>query len=66
MVGQGGSVGRRYFSPLCGGIYKEEGGYIAPWSVTEPDSKTNCFSWTKKETDWIAPEDLYRKEFNKW
>ena len=26
---------------LCGGLYKEDGGYIAPWLVIYPDATTN-------------------------
>ena len=32
-------------SPLCGGLYKNETD-IVPWSVTDPDAKMNCFTWS--------------------
>ena len=33
--------GDNIVSPLCGGLYKEEEGYLVPWSGTDPDAKTN-------------------------
>ena len=40
---------------LCGGLYKEDHGYIFTWSVTYPDTKMNCFNWYKEDNDWIIP-----------
>ena len=34
-------------SPLCGGLYKEEGYSLVPCSGTDPDSKMNFFTWSK-------------------
>ena len=31
-------------STLCGGLYKEEGGSLVPWSGIDPDAKMNCFT----------------------
>ena len=39
--------------PLCGGLYKEDNVYIAPWSGTDPYSKLDCFTWSKEDNDWI-------------
>ena len=38
-----GSVDNIY-SPLCGGLYKEEEDYLVPWLGTDPDAKMNCFT----------------------
>ena len=35
-----GSVGN-IVSPMCGGLYKEEGDYLVPWSGIDPDAKMN-------------------------
>ena len=32
--------------PLCGALYKEDHGSIIPWSGTDPDAKTNSFTWS--------------------
>ena len=53
-------------SPLCGGLYKEEEDSLVPWSGTDPDAKTNCFTWSKDNNDWIFPEDQYDEEFKNW
>ena len=39
---------------------------IVPWSVTDPDAKMNCFTWSKVNNDWIVPEDQYDEEFKNW
>ena len=31
---------------LCGVLYKEDHGYIIPWSGTDPDAKMNSFIWS--------------------
>ena len=36
--------GDNIYSPLCGGLYKEEGDSLVPWSGTDPDAKINCFT----------------------
>ena len=46
-------------SPLCGVLYKEEDNHLVPWSVTDPDSKMNCFTWSKQNNDCIVPDDQY-------
>ena len=33
--------GHNIYAPLYGGIYKEEGHSLAPWSVTDPDANMN-------------------------
>ena len=53
-------------SPMCGGLYKEEEDSLVPWSVTDPDAKMNCFTWSKENNDWIVPEDQYDDECKKW
>ena len=40
--------------PLCGGLYKDEDDYLIPWTRTYPYAKMNCFTWSKKENDWIV------------
>ena len=35
------------YSPLCGGLYKEEEDSLVPWSGTDPDAKINCSLGTK-------------------
>ena len=47
------------YSPLYGGLYKEEKYSLVPWSGTDPDAKMNCFTWSKVNNDWIVPEDQY-------
>ena len=53
--------GDNIYSPLCGGLYKEEGGSLVYWSGTDPDAKMNCFTWSKENDDWIVPEDQYNE-----
>ena len=43
--------------PQCGGLYKEDHGFIIPWSGTDPDAKMNSFTWSKNENDWIILGD---------
>ena len=43
--------------PMCGGLYKEDHGYIVTWSGTDPDTKLNFFTWSKEENDWIVLVD---------
>ena len=31
----------KLYGPLCGGLYKEDHGYIVPWSGTDPYTKLN-------------------------
>ena len=47
------------YSPLCGGLYKEEEYFLVPWSETDPDAKMNCFTWYKDNNDWIVPRYQY-------
>eukprot|EP00957_Ditylum_brightwellii_P211334 15366058-Ditylum_brightwellii.AAC.1 len=38
---------------ICGGIFKDKNQdkvLIIPWSGTDPDSKINCYSWSKDES----------------
>ena len=53
-------------SPLCSGLYKEEDNSLIPWSGSDPDSKMNCFTWSKEENDWIVPEDQYNEDLKNW
>ena len=46
--------GDNIYSPLCGGLYKEEDYYLVNWSVTYPDANMNCFTWSKYNNDWIV------------
>ena len=49
--------GDNIYSPLYGGLYKEEDDSLVPWSGTEPDAKMNCFTWFKEKNDWGFPGD---------
>ena len=51
--------GDNIYSPLCGGLYKEEEYYLVPWSGIDPDAKMNCFTWYKQNNDCIVPEDQH-------
>ena len=53
--------GDNIYSPLCGGLYKEEEDSLFPWSGIDPDAKMNCFTWSKMNSDWIVLEDQYDK-----
>ena len=33
--------------PLCGELYKEDHGYIVPWSGTDLNAKLDSFTWSK-------------------
>ena len=52
--------------PECGGLYKEDHGYIIPWSGTDPDAKTNYFTYSKDNNDWIVLGYHYNEECNNW
>ena len=45
--------GDNIYSPLCGGLYKEEEDYLFTWSGTDPDNKMNLLTWSKEDDDWI-------------
>ena len=47
--------------PQCGGLYKEDHGYIISWSGTNPDAKMNSFTWSKNDNDWIMLGDQYNE-----
>ena len=47
--------GDNIYSALCGGLYKEEEDSLVPWSGIDPDSKINCFTWSKENNDLIVP-----------
>ena len=32
--------------PQCGGLYKEDHGYIINWSGIDPDANINSFNWS--------------------
>ena len=44
----------------------EEDDYLVPWSVTDPDTKINFFTWSKDDNDWIVSGDHYNEEFKNW
>ena len=52
--------------PHCGGLYKEDNGYIIPWSGTDPDAKINSFTWSIEENYWIVLGGRYNEYFNNW
>ena len=52
--------------PPCGGLYKEDHGYIIPWSGTDPYAKINSFTWSIEENDWIFLGYQYNEDFNNW
>ena len=58
--------GDNIYSPLCGRSYQEEDDSLVPWSVTDPDAKMNCFTWSKENNDWIVPGDQYNEECKNW
>ena len=62
MEGSGDNI----YSPLCGGLYKEEDDSLVPWSGTDPDAKMNCFTLFKEINYWIVPGDQYNEEFKNW
>ena len=51
--------GDNIYSPLCGGLYKEEEDSLVPWSGTDTYAKLNCFTWSKENNDFIVPEGQY-------
>ena len=53
--------GDNIYSPLCGGLYKEDQDSLVPWSEIDPDDKMNFFTWSKDNNDWIVPEDQYNE-----
>ena len=48
-------------TPLCGGLYKEEDNFLVNWLGKDTDAKMNCFTWFKKDSDWIVPGDQYNE-----
>ena len=58
--------GDNIYSPLCGGLYKEEADSLVPSSGTDPDAKMNFFTWSKVNNDWIVPGDQYDEKFKNW
>ena len=52
--------------PLCGGLYKEDHGYIIPRSGTDPYAKMNSFTWSEEENDWIVLGYQNNEYFNNW
>ena len=51
--------GDNIYSPPFDGFYKEKEDSLGTWSVRDPDSKMNRFTWSKVNNDWIFPEDQY-------
>ena len=62
MEGSGDNI----YSPLCGGLYKEEDNSLVIWSGTDPDANMNCFTWSKEKKYWIVPRDQYNEELKNW
>ena len=58
--------GDNIYSPLFGGLYKEEDDSLFPWSVTDPDAKMDCFTRSREKNDWIVPGNKYNEEFKNW
>ena len=56
----------KIYVPLCDVLYKEDHCSIVPWSVKDPDDKTNSFTWSKKENDWIVLGDHHNEELDNW
>ena len=54
MKGSGDDI----YDPLCGGIFKEEYGYIFPWPITYTGEKVNCFTWFNKGNVLVLPRDV--------
>ena len=52
--------------PQCGGLYKEDNGYIITWPGTDPDSKMNSFTLSTEENYLIVLGGHYNEEFNNW
>ena len=52
--------------PQRGVLYKEDHGYVIPWSGIEPDAKMNSFTWSTEDNDWIFLGDQYNEDFNNW
>ena len=52
--------------PLCGVLYKEDHGYIVPWSGTDPYANLNSSTCSKEENDWIVLGDQNNEDLNKW
>ena len=48
---------------LCGGLYKEGDGWIFIFLGTDPDSKKNCFTWYRKDNDWVVTGIQYNNKF---
>ena len=45
----------KLYGPICGVLYKEDYRSIVTCSVMDPDTKINCFTWSRKDNDWIVP-----------
>ena len=42
---------------LCGGLYKEDNGYIITWSGSDLDANMNSFTWSPNENNWVILGD---------
>ena len=61
----GALAGQAINMPICGGIFKDKNQdktLIIPWSGTDPDSKINCYSWSKDERKWQIPISQHLSE----
>ena len=56
----------KIYGPLCGGLYKEDHGYIVPWSEIDTYAKMNNFTWSKEENYFIVLRCHYNEEFSNW
>ena len=52
--------------PLCGGLYRKDYGYIVSWYGTDPDPNMSCFTWSRKDNEWVVLGDQYNKKFKNW
>ena len=47
--------GDRIYSLLCGNYKKENYRSIVTCLGMDPDTKMSCFTWSRKDNDWIVP-----------
>eukprot|EP00957_Ditylum_brightwellii_P177075 13489235-Ditylum_brightwellii.AAC.1 len=55
-------AGHTIATPFCGGIFKDKNQdkeLIIFWSSSDPDSKVNCFSWSKDDSKLQIPRSQY-------
>ena len=62
MKGSGDNI----YSPLYGGLQKEEDESLVLWSGTDPDAKMHCFTWSKERNGWTFLGYQKNEEFKNW